>query len=232
MFRLVVQAGPNPGKVYELTQDVINLGRDISNEIIISDTEVSRFHSRLTAQKDERGMITGYAVEDRGSTNGTFVSGLRVAGRRMLNAGEVVNMGDKVTLLYESFANAVAHAETVIEQRPLAMPQSPYVAPEMPATPSYSAPIAQPEPAYVAPAPVVPAPPMPEASYVAPYEPASESYAPQTPPAPAKPNHTVRNIVVGCGCLTAFACVLFVGVMTWAYMNGTLCSLLPMVCTP
>ena len=38
----VQRRGPQPNTVYELNKDVLTLGRDIANEIVINDAEVSR----------------------------------------------------------------------------------------------------------------------------------------------------------------------------------------------
>ncbi len=85
-FRLIVRRGPQPNQIYELNKDIITLGRDITNDIVINDPEVSRHHCRLT-----RGG-GGYTLEDLGSTNGTFVNGQRLTGARPLAGGDVVGL--------------------------------------------------------------------------------------------------------------------------------------------
>ena len=45
-FRLVVQEGIAAGKVFELKEDVVTIGRDLVNDIVLTDTEVSRRHAR------------------------------------------------------------------------------------------------------------------------------------------------------------------------------------------
>ncbi|MEK6256904.1 MAG: FHA domain-containing protein [Chloroflexota bacterium] len=94
-FQLVMRVGPSPGKIFELTQNEIVMGRDIDNEIVINDAEISRRHTRLLIQEG------GYVVEDLGSTNGTFVNGKKIAGSHVLQPGQTVRMGENVTLSYE-----------------------------------------------------------------------------------------------------------------------------------
>lgn len=147
-YRLVVRRGPQPNQTYELTKNEISLGRDITNDIVINDPEVSRHHLRLT-----RGADGAYYVEDLGSTNGTFVNGQRVTGSRALNNGDMMGLGETVTLGYERARPAGAPDVGVgapgYGQQPA---PSPYA---QPAQPAYNQPAApspyesqQPAPAY------------------------------------------------------------------------------------
>jgi hypothetical protein len=95
-FRLVVRRGPQPNQAYDLNKDLVTLGRDITNDIVINDPEVSRHHLRLA-----RG-AGGFTLEDLGSTNGTFINGQRLAGSRPLRPGDMIGLGETVTLSYES----------------------------------------------------------------------------------------------------------------------------------
>lgn len=94
-FRLIVRRGPQPNQVYELTNEVTNLGRDITNDIVINDREASRHHLRFMRGAD------GFTIEDLGSTNGTFVNGKRVTGATPLKNGDMVGLGETVTLQFE-----------------------------------------------------------------------------------------------------------------------------------
>lgn len=139
-FRLIVRRGPQPNQVYELNKDIITVGRDITNDIVINDPEVSRHHMRFT-----RG-AGGYTLEDLGSTNGTFINGQRLNGAKPLSNGDMIGLGETVTLGYEvgNPARQDAPASPYARQAPpaaAAQPASPYVVPPdnpQPAPPPYS----------------------------------------------------------------------------------------------
>lgn len=93
---LVVQLGPQPGQTFDITAAQITIGRSPANEISIPDPEISRKHARLVRQGAE------YAVEDLGSTNGTFVNDRRIVGLTPLHDGDIIELGEAVRLLYEA----------------------------------------------------------------------------------------------------------------------------------
>src|SRR5574339_909659 len=95
-YQLIMRSGPTPGAAFTLEGDQITVGRDSTNEIVINDAEVSRRHARLTFQGGK------YVLEDLGSTNGTFVNGQRLAGPRVLKAGEVVSFGEQIIMVFEA----------------------------------------------------------------------------------------------------------------------------------
>ncbi|MBC8170294.1 MAG: FHA domain-containing protein [Anaerolineae bacterium] len=115
IFRLVVRRGPQPNQTYDLIKDLTTLGRDITNDIVINDPECSRHHLRITRTAE------GCTIEDLGSTNGTFVNGQRVSGSRPLNNGDMVGLGETVTLGYERVRPA---GEAVPPTNPAGMPQA------------------------------------------------------------------------------------------------------------
>ena len=105
-FRLIVRTGPNPGVVIDLTKEVSMMGRDVTNDVVLGDAEVSRQHARITRTP------AGYVLEDLGSTNGTFVNGDRLAAPRVLNAGDLLGLGEIVTLTFElNFAGIGRHRD-------------------------------------------------------------------------------------------------------------------------
>ncbi len=101
-FRMIVRSGPNPGTVFDLTKEVTMIGRDVTNEVVVGDAEVSRQHARLTRTPG------GYVLEDLGSTNGTFVNGERLMAPRVLNPGDMVAFGETVSLMFDALAPEAA----------------------------------------------------------------------------------------------------------------------------
>jgi predicted component of type VI protein secretion system len=81
---------------FDITKDVTVLGRDVSNDIVIGDSEISRQHSRISRTPG------GYVLEDLGSTNGTYVNGERLVAARALNPGDTLGLGENVTLMFSA----------------------------------------------------------------------------------------------------------------------------------
>ncbi len=147
--RLVMRAGPQPGQTFVLDQDSLTLGRDPDNEIAIGDPQVSRQHARITRQ----GGLT--VIEDAGSTNGTFVNGLRLAGPHTLTDGDVISLGDAVTLSYHSADITMTEP---LGGQPTVSTAPPSYEPSPPPPPSYEPP-PPPPPSYEPPPTYIPAPP-------------------------------------------------------------------------
>jgi hypothetical protein len=91
---LLMTDGINSGQIFALKDLIITLGRDLSNDIVIQDPEISRRHARLRRWKN------GYSIEDTDSTNGTFVNGQRLKEARVLEANDVLRFGTRVQLQY------------------------------------------------------------------------------------------------------------------------------------
>ena len=126
-FQLIMRSGPTPGAVFNLGGDQLTVGRDSTNDVVINDAEISRRHARLTFQGGK------YILEDLGSTNGTFVNGQRLAGPRVLKAGEVVSFGEQIVLVYE--ASTFDPAATIASPRAAAVPSASRPIPAPPPAP-------------------------------------------------------------------------------------------------
>ena len=89
--RLVVLASPALGDGDEIVLDTqsITFGRGRTNDIPLPEDEyASTRHARIEPRRD------GIWVEDIGSTNGTFVNGIRLTRERRLAPGDVVRIGE------------------------------------------------------------------------------------------------------------------------------------------
>ena len=85
-YALVVQRGPRAGMTWLLSDAVTTIGRHPDDAIFLDDITVSRHHARFIL---DGGRLI---LEDEGSTNGTYVNGLRTD-RAVLEAGDEVIIG-------------------------------------------------------------------------------------------------------------------------------------------
>jgi len=104
-----VEQRPDQGKQH-MPEPGATIGRE-GCDITIADPELSRSHARILREGET------VVIEDLGSTNGTFVNGERISGRRALAGGDEVRFGEVVWLLQP------APGATRIAQRPIADPQ-------------------------------------------------------------------------------------------------------------
>lgn len=83
-------------RVVQLAQPVINIGRDQSNDIVIADGYVSRFHLQLRRQGGS------YRLVDLNSRGGARVNNRAVTEQRLQN-GDVIRIG-KSSLVYADYS--------------------------------------------------------------------------------------------------------------------------------
>jgi len=95
-FALIVQRGPQTGKTWLLPEGRTTIGRDPSNDIVLDDITVSRYHCDIDLSDDR------LALRDCGSTNGTYVNDGRAEERQLAP-------GDR--LLVGKFHLVVAHGD-------------------------------------------------------------------------------------------------------------------------
>jgi len=151
--------------------DVLTIGREASNAIAINDAEVSRKHAQLVFQGGK------YIITDLGSTNGTFVNGQRLTGQHVLQPGEIISLGEQISLLYEVVAQVDPNATMISSAARVSVPPAPAQAPQPKPQPQY-----QPQPQAQQYAGSIPASPEPEAAYI--------------PPPPAKKGLPIPLIIV------------------------------------
>jgi hypothetical protein len=96
--RIVVVKSPalTEGDEWELDSSSLTFGRSSQNDIQLKrDEYASSNHARLEPRRD------GVWVEDIGSTNGTYLNGIRLTRPKRLNPGDIVRIGE-TELRYES----------------------------------------------------------------------------------------------------------------------------------
>lgn len=82
-----VIAGPDAGARRSIAGAEAIIGRDPGCDIVVDDPQVSRRHARAWLWQD------GFAIEDLGSTGGTFVNGASLSQATALAPGDVVRVG-------------------------------------------------------------------------------------------------------------------------------------------
>jgi pSer/pThr/pTyr-binding forkhead associated (FHA) protein len=188
-YQLVMRTGPTMGKAYGLGKSEIAIGRDPSNAIVVNDAEVSRKHARLFFQDET------YVLEDLGSTNGTFVNGQRLMSPQELQPGDMILLGENVSITFELLQT---EADSTIAVRPRQLESGP-----APAAPEYRAPQQE-----------RPASPPPQSP---------PSYSGRVPPGPvdeipaqAEKRSARRSwLYAGVGCLVLVICLLAVAVIAF-----------------
>ncbi len=78
---------PQRGKPVQLTRPVIHIGRHQSNDFVVNDKRVSRYHAEI---RYERGQFMLY---DLGSTNGVGINGVLTRQPVPLKNGDIVSVG-------------------------------------------------------------------------------------------------------------------------------------------
>jgi serine phosphatase RsbU (regulator of sigma subunit) len=91
---LVAIEGTAQGKRVQVGAEPVTIGRDAGQTLVFADTQVSRFHARVSLVNDE------VVVEDLKSTNGTFVQTTRITTPLTLREGNVLRVGSQL-LKYE-----------------------------------------------------------------------------------------------------------------------------------
>src|SRR5262245_12078443 len=97
MSVLIILHGPDAGRHISLSGERTVLGRNADCTIPLAGKQVSRQHANLTFSSGQ------YALEDLGSSNGTFVNGKRMAPNRpvLLGEGDTFQIGPYLFTLRE-----------------------------------------------------------------------------------------------------------------------------------
>lgn len=70
---------------------IITIGRATTNNVVLRDNQVSDTHAQIIIKPNNR-----YSIVDLNSTNGTYVNNVRINGETILNAYDVIKIGNNV----------------------------------------------------------------------------------------------------------------------------------------
>ena len=124
MARFDVVAGRAIGMSI-LLDDELLIGRHADGAgRLADDEEISRSHARISL--DRSGFC---AIEDLGSTNGTFVNGLRITGPQTLSVGDTIEVGGTTLVVRELPVPATERPLRAVPPQPTAPPGTSVPAP-------------------------------------------------------------------------------------------------------
>src|SRR5207244_193761 len=81
---------------YELSDGEITIGRLPDSDIVVTNSQVSRRHAQIT------GASGTFMIADLGSTNGTYVNGVRISEHILKDADRIELGKDRIPLLFTS----------------------------------------------------------------------------------------------------------------------------------
>ncbi len=88
MARLIVTLPDGTHEVFEISKPAVKLGRGDTNDLVLADGSVSRFHAEV--KRNEQGLVS---IVDKGSTNGVIVDGKKITCETFLSDGTQVKIG-------------------------------------------------------------------------------------------------------------------------------------------
>jgi len=170
-LRLEVISGVSPGSTL-VVEDELVIGRHATGAGRLSeDEEISRQHARIS-----REATGNYAIEDLGSSNGTFVNGLRIQSPRVLALGDSIETGATTMVV-----KAIVYPEPPVQAPAEGAGPAPAEARSAPTVFARS-PVAQPVPPVQEPTPAQEPTPSAEPAAESSAEPPAEPVPPPPPP--------------------------------------------------
>jgi pSer/pThr/pTyr-binding forkhead associated (FHA) protein len=88
MWKLAIEDDQGHKTVVNLVRDTYTVGRAQDNTVRLTERNISRRHAVIRRENEE------WVLEDQASYNGCYVNGVRIAGPRPLEHGDLVQLGD------------------------------------------------------------------------------------------------------------------------------------------
>src|SRR4051794_6241831 len=110
-LRLEMSVAAKPLAIFEHDGPSFCIGRDPGCELVldVAFEGVSWRHARIDSTS------AGFVLHDLGSTNGTYVNEVRIAGPTRLKSGDAIRLGTRGPCLRLAAAEASAFTETIPE---------------------------------------------------------------------------------------------------------------------
>lgn len=74
------------GQIYRIENEITNMGRHLSNDIVVEDRRASRYHAQIRYQQGQ------FVIYDLGSTNGLGINNVG-ARQHILQSGDIITIG-------------------------------------------------------------------------------------------------------------------------------------------
>ncbi len=85
---LTIRSPQTQQTVFRIEKPIVNIGRQLTNDIIVEDKRVSRYHAQIKYQSDGQ-----FTIFDLGSTNGITVNGVPHLRQHLLRNGDRFTIG-------------------------------------------------------------------------------------------------------------------------------------------
>jgi hypothetical protein len=100
-YLVIQQLSVNQPEIYILDRLTISLGRDVDNDIVLQEPEVSRHHLRMVLTQD------GYNIEDLNTMNGSKLNSEDLKEQQLLRSGDKIGIGENLMMWYTDFPETV-----------------------------------------------------------------------------------------------------------------------------
>lgn len=81
-------------RVFPISKEVVKLGRDLENTLVLSDKAISRFHAEIVLENDK------FKLKDLNSTGGTFLNDVPVVGSADLETKDEISLAGVMMTFY------------------------------------------------------------------------------------------------------------------------------------
>ena len=100
MGKLTLQKDGSLVRQIGIQNDLTTIGRSEKCDMPVDNPGVSRVHCQIQYKESNKT----YILHDNGSSNGTFINGIKIPGQQLLKNGDSINLG-KYSVIFETEAH-------------------------------------------------------------------------------------------------------------------------------